>query len=156
VVIWTTTPWTIPANRAISYSSRIGYGLYEVAEAPAGNWAAPGERYVLADELAAEVFGKAKVTGFARLRDVDPGVLTCAHPLRGLAGGYDFTVPLLDGEHVTDDVGTGFVHTAPSHGLDDFEIWMASGRMLADKGIDTRIPFTVDDAGFLTKAAPGL
>jgi isoleucyl-tRNA synthetase len=156
VVIWTTTPWTIPANRAISFSSRIAYGLYEVTEAPEGNWAGVGERYILADNLAAEVFAKAKVSGFERLRQVDPGVLTAAHPLRGLGGGYQFTVPLLDGDHVTDDVGTGFVHTAPGHGLDDFDIWMASGRMLTEKGIDTAIPYVVDDAGHYTKDAPGL
>ena len=77
------------------------------------------------------------------------------HPLRGLAGGYDFDVPLLDGDHVTDDAGTGFVHTAPGHGLDDFEIWLKSGRKLAERGIDTRIPYTVDDDGFYTADAPG-
>ena len=47
-----------------------------------------------------------------------------AHPLR--YSGYDFKVPLLDGDHVTDDTGTGFVHTAPSHGADDYNIWMSS------------------------------
>ncbi|HEV7292196.1 MAG TPA: isoleucine--tRNA ligase [Devosia sp.] len=156
VVIWTTTPWTIPANRAISYSHRISYGLYEVTEAPEGNWAAMGEHYVLADNLAAEVFGKAKVTGFNRLHDVDPGTITaCAHPLKGFGGGYQFYVPLLDGEHVTDEAGTGFVHTAPSHGLDDFEVWMNNGRTLTERGIDTTIPYVVDDAGFYTKDAPG-
>lgn len=156
VVIWTTTPWTIPANRAISFSSRISYGLYEVMKAPDGNWAAVGEKYVLADNLAAEVFAKAKVDEFARIGDVDPShVTSCHHPLRGLAGGYEFEVPLLDGEHVTDDAGTGFVHTAPSHGLDDFEIWMSSTRKLQSLGIDTTIPFPVDDAGFYTKDAPG-
>ncbi|ODT67566.1 MAG: isoleucine--tRNA ligase, partial [Pelagibacterium sp. SCN 63-23] len=155
VIIWTTTPWTIPANRAISYSRRIAYGLYEVTEAPEGNWAAMGERYVLADNLAADVLAKAKVTGFNRLHDVDPGVITAAHPLRGFAGGYDFDVPLLDGEHVTDDAGTGFVHTAPSHGLDDFDIWMSSTRFLQERGIDPTIPFPVGDDGFYTKDAPG-
>ena len=156
VVIWTTTPWTIPANRAISYSAKIAYGLYEVTQAPEGNWASVGEKYVLADKLAADVFGKAKVEAFARIGDVNPAHITsCLHPLHGLAGGYDFEVPLLDGEHVTDDTGTGFVHTAPGHGLDDFEIWMNSGRQLAERGIDTSIPFMVDDAGFYTKAAPG-
>src|SRR5690606_8116318 len=62
VVIWTTTPWTIPANRAISFSSKIEYGVYEVLGAPEGNWAAVGDKYVLAKELADEVFAKAKVT----------------------------------------------------------------------------------------------
>ena len=81
--------------------------------------------------------------------------MICAHPLRGLAGGYDFDVPLLDGDHVTDDAGTGFVHTAPSHGREDFEIWMASGRLLHERGIDTRIPYTVDENGAFTDEAPG-
>ena len=156
VVIWTTTPWTIPANRAISYSSRIAYGLYEVTAAPEGNWAAKGEKYVLADKLAAETFAKAKVESFTRLADVDMSkIVSCRHPLHGLAGGYAFEVPLLDGEHVTDDAGTGFVHTAPGHGLDDFGIWMDSARKIAALGIDTAIPYVVDDAGFYTKDAPG-
>lgn len=156
VVIWTTTPWTIPANRAISYSSKISYGLYEVTGAPEGNWASKGEKYVLADKLAEETLAKAKVESFVRLHDVDCSrIVSCNHPLRGLGGGYEFEVPLLDGEHVTDDAGTGFVHTAPSHGLDDFEIWMSSGRKLTERGIDTSIPFAVDDAGFYTAAAPG-
>jgi isoleucyl-tRNA synthetase len=156
VVIWTTTPWTIPANRAISYSSKISYGLYEVTAAPDGNWATKGEKYVLADKLAADVFAKAKVESFVRLHDVDCSkIVSTTHPLRGLADGYSFEVPLLDGEHVTDDTGTGFVHTAPGHGLDDFGIWMESARHLAALGIDTAIPYVVDDAGFYTAAAPG-
>ncbi len=158
VVIWTTTPWTIPANRAISFSSRVTYGLYSITSAPEGNWAKVGEKYILADKLAADVFAKAKVESFERLREVPADELlatTTSHPLKGLAGGYEFDVPLLDGEHVTDDAGTGFVHTAPSHGLDDFDIWMSSGRLLTERGIDTHIPFPVDDAGFYTKDAPG-
>ncbi len=158
VVIWTTTPWTIPGNRAISFSSKIGYGLYEVTAAPEGNWAKTGERYILADKLAADTFAKAKVETFARVADVTPDELisiVCDHPLKGLGDGYEFPVPLLDGEHVTDDAGTGFVHTAPGHGLDDFEIWMESARLLRDRGIDETIPFPVDDAGYYTKDAPG-
>ncbi|BBE72290.1 isoleucine--tRNA ligase [Oharaeibacter diazotrophicus] len=158
VVIWTTTPWTMPGNRAISYSNKIGYGLYEVTDAPENNWAKIGERYVLADALAEGVFKAAKVGAFARLADVSPDLLAglvCAHPLKGLGGGYGFAVPLLDGDHVTDETGTGFVHTAPGHGTDDFEIWTANARALAERGIDTAIPFTVDDDGFLTREAPG-
>ena len=64
-------------------------------------------------------------------------------------------MPLLDGDHVTDDTGTGFVHTAPGHGADDYIIWMASGAKLKERGIDTTIPFTVDADGVLTKDAPG-
>ncbi len=156
VLIWTTTPWTIPANRAISYSSKIAYGLYEVTDAAEENWAREGEKFVVADNLAEEVFARGRVEKFVRIADVDPAhIVSCSHPLRGLAGGYDFEVPLLDGEHVTDDAGTGFVHTAPGHGADDFEVWMSNGRHLRQLGIDPTIPFTVDDAGYYTADVPG-
>ncbi len=155
VLIWTTTPWTIPGNRAVSFSSRIGYGLYEVTEAPADNWVKTGEKLILADGLAEDAFKQARVAGYRRLADVDPSGLVCAHPLRGLAGGYNFAVPLLDGEHVTEDTGTGFVHTAPSHGRDDFEVWMANQAALEARGIDTAIPFPVEADGSLTPDAPG-
>ena len=158
VVIYTTTPWTIPANRAICFSSKISYGLYRVTAAAEGNWAKVGASYLLADALAGSVFKSAKVDDFERVRDVPASQLRHAHvmhPLKSLCGGYDFRVPLLDGDHVTDDTGTGFVHTAPSHGRDDFDIWMASNRMLRERGIDPRIPYTVDADGFLTADAPG-
>jgi isoleucyl-tRNA synthetase len=158
VVIWTTTPWTIPGNRAISFSSKVKYGFYKVTASPEGNWARVGEQFILADNLAADTFGKAKVETYERSGDVSADYLAslvCHHPLRGLGGGYEFPVPLLDGEHVTDDTGTGFVHTAPSHGLDDFEVWTASARLLRDRGIDEAIPFPVDDSGYYTKDAPG-
>ena len=158
VVIWTTTPWTIPGNRAISYSSRIEYGLYEVTEAAAGNWAEIGDKLVLADGLCEAVMKQARVTGYKKLGAVSAEQLaatTCAHPLKGVGGGYDFAVPLLDGDHVTADTGTGFVHTAPSHGREDFEIWMASSAKLIAAKIETRIPYTVDEAGAFTAEAPG-
>jgi len=155
VVIWTTTPWTIPGNRAISYSSRIEYGLYEVTAAANDFGPRPGEKLIFADKLAADAFAKAKLE-FKRVRQVSAqelGSITCAHPLAHL--GYTFKVPLLDGDHVTDDAGTGFVHTAPSHGREDFDAWMGHGKALAERGIDTKIPFPVDDAGFYTEEAPG-
>jgi isoleucyl-tRNA synthetase len=154
IVIWTTTPWTIPGNRAISYSPKIAYGLYEVTKAPADNWAKTGERLILADKLAAETFKACRVEEFQRLGDVDIAkIATCAHPLAGL--GYEFRVPLLAGDHVSDDAGTGFVHTAPSHGADDFDVWEASLGKLKVMGIKTEIPFTVDADGTFTKEAPG-
>ena len=153
VVIWTTTPWTIPGNRAISYSARIAYGLYEVTAAPSDNWAKTGDRLILADTLAEAAMKQARVETFSRLGDVDPSELVAAHPLAPL--GYGFAVPMLEGDHVTDDAGTGFVHTAPGHGADDFNIWEASLAALKAKGIDTRIPFTVDADGVFTSEAPG-
>ncbi len=156
VVIWTTTPWTIPGNRAISFSSKINYSLYEVTGAPDNNWAKVGDKLILADKLVADVMKVAKVESFKKLDDVSSKELSsylCAHPLASL--GYSFDVPLLDGEHVTDDTGTGFVHTAPGHGSDDYIIWMQNQNALRDRGIDTDIPFTVDADGVMTKAAPG-
>ncbi|QRG08350.1 isoleucine--tRNA ligase [Xanthobacter dioxanivorans] len=156
VVIWTTTPWTLPGNRAISFASKISYGLYEVTDAPADNWAKAGDKLILADKLAEDVFKQARVTAFERRSDVPAdvlGALVTAHPLAAL--GYDFKVPLLDGDHVTDDAGTGFVHTAPGHGREDFEIWTQHRRWLEERGINPAIPYTVDADSFYTSQAPG-
>jgi isoleucyl-tRNA synthetase len=144
VVIWTTTPWTIPANRAIAFNPDIGYSVFEVEALEQGlpfePWATPGERLVLADALAEAVFAAAKV---ARWRRVGPAgelsQVVAAHPLAALDPGYGFEVPLLAGDHVTEDAGTGFVHTAPGHGAEDYAVWIASGRR--------DIPETVDEAG---------
>ena len=158
VVIWTTTPWTLPGNRAISFSPKIAYGLYKVTDAPADNWAKTGDVLILADVLAVSVFKQARVTAYEKIRDIPADTLDameCAHPLKGLAGGYGFTVPLLAGDHVTDDTGTGFVHTAPGHGREDFDVWTANARELEARGIATAIPYTVDENGAFTDHAPG-
>jgi isoleucyl-tRNA synthetase len=153
VVIWTTTPWTIPGNRAISYNPAISYGLYEVTGIEQGlafePWVKPGDRLILADRLAEDVLRAAKAASWTRAADVDPSALSCGHPLSGVSAGYSFPVPLLAGDHVTDDVGTGFVHTAPGHGADDYNVWLARGFSQKD------IPFTVDADGRYTAEAPG-
>ncbi|MHB2167034.1 isoleucine--tRNA ligase [Alsobacter sp. R-9] len=150
VVIWTTTPWTIPANRAIAYSKDIAYGLYKVVAAPEGNWAKPGDLYVVADKLAEEVMKAAKVEGFQRLREVDPAhVQACRHPFRGAAGAegfYDFDVPMVAADYVTDDAGTGFVHTAPGHGADDYNTFVANRAVFAAAGTE-QVPHTVAPDG---------
>jgi isoleucyl-tRNA synthetase len=110
----------------------------------------------LADNLADEVFKSARVGvgSYERIADFVPASsLVCAHPLHGQ--GYDFAVPLLDGDHVTDDTGTGFVHTAPGHGREDFDIWTSNAPALEARGIKTVIPYTVDENGALTEQAPG-
>ncbi|WP_027054942.1 isoleucine--tRNA ligase [Mesorhizobium erdmanii] len=157
VVIWTTTPWTIPGNRAVSYSPRVAYGLYEVTAAENAFGPQPGEKLIFADALAEDSQAKAKVT-LKRLHGIGTeqlGNLVLSHPFKGLGGGYEFPVPMIAGDHVTDDAGTGFVHTAPSHGREDFDAWMDAAPELRARGIDTVIPFTVDDAGFFTREAPG-
>ena len=146
VVIWTTTPWTIPANRAIAYGENIAYGLYEVTEAADDNWAKVGDRFVLADKLAADVFAAARVAEYERVKDVLPVMLErCAHPFRGLEGanGYwDFGVPVLPADYVTDDAGTGFVHTAPGHGADDYNTYVKHRDVFAACGTK-EVPHTV-------------
>ena len=149
VVIWTTTPWTIPANRAISFNPAIDYGLYRIESLEADlafePWVKPGDRLVLADKLAEEVLKAAKAASWTRLDAVDPAGLTTAHPLAALAPdaddrkGFGFAVPLLAGDHVTDDAGTGFVHTAPGHGAEDYLVWLKHGHK--------DIPETVDPDG---------
>ncbi len=158
VLIWTTTPWTVPGNRAISFSKRIDYGLYEVTAAEEGNWAEVGSRYIVAEKLASSVFEAAKVANYKQLSRIDPKVLEygqCEHPLKGFDKRYNFNVPLLDGDHVTDDAGTGFVHTAPSHGADDYNVWIANQKALRDRGISTDVPTPVGPDGFYTADAPG-
>ena len=130
VVIWTTTPWTIPQNRAVAFNPAIAYGLYEVTGRPEESNATLGATYLIADRLASQVMAAAKLADgmYRRLRDVSAeelGALVLAHPFRGMdgaSGEWDYDVPILPGEHVTDEAGTGFVHTAPSHGDDDYHL----------------------------------
>jgi isoleucyl-tRNA synthetase len=128
VVIWTTTPWTIPQNRAVAFNPDIAYGLYRVGEVAENATTTTGEMLVLADALVDGVMASAKVQDWTRVADVPAADLEgvmLAHPFRGVEGGqgeWDYDVPLLPGDHVTDDAGTGFVHTAPSHGDDDYQL----------------------------------
>jgi isoleucyl-tRNA synthetase len=149
-VIWTTTPWTLPANRAIAYNPDIAYAVFEVAELQSGlafePWAKPGDRLILAEALAAEVMAAAKVARWVRLAPADPLGAVAAHPLAELDAGYDFAVPLLAGGHVTQDAGTGFVHTAPGHGAEDYAVWLANGYR--------EIPETVDEDGTYYPGVP--
>ncbi|HEY9521434.1 MAG TPA: isoleucine--tRNA ligase [Methyloceanibacter sp.] len=141
IVIWTTTPWTIPGNRAIAFSPDIAYGLYEVTNAPADNWAKPGDKFVLADALAEGVRNAARIEAWRRTSDVDPHGLIADHPLNRhpeSGGYYSFPVPVLPADFVTQDAGTGFVHIAPGHGQDDFELGVKYG---------IEVPFTVDADG---------
>jgi isoleucyl-tRNA synthetase len=161
VVIWTTTPWTIPANRAVSYGPDIEYLLIRV-EALATDlgyepWVKVGERLIVGRSTMPYV---AKAAGISEYTPIDiltgqplgtgngseddvafhmPDGVVLAHPLAALDAGYGFEVPMLAGDHVTDDAGTGFVHTAPGHGADDYLVWLKHGYR--------DIPETVDPNG---------
>ncbi len=140
VVIWTTTPWTIPGNRAIAYSPSIQYGLYEIV--------GTSDKLIVADVLADQIAQYAKIE-LKKIRVVDdPGVLKCSHPFH--AQGYTFYIPLIAGEHVTADAGTGFVHTAPGHGEEDFELFSAHRQSF----FDSPDPFGIvaEDGSFTEKA----
>ena len=133
VVIWTTTPWTIPQNRAVAFGPSLSYGAYRVDVLGENSAAKVGELLILGDAVAEGVMKSARVEGFTRVRDVAVAELAgvfLAHPYRDLldgAGEWDFDVPMLPGDHVTDDAGTGFVHTAPSHGDDDYQLGLKFG-----------------------------
>ncbi len=152
VIIWTTTPWTIPGNRAIAYSRAIQYGLYEVISTEGNPNAAVGEKYLLADVLAGQTAAIAKVA-LKRVGDVDPEGLLCRHPFYSDAPSTDyiFSVPLLAGDHVTADTGTGFVHTAPGHGEDDYQLYLRYPQSFVGSGTE-KIPATVAPDGSFTEA----
>ncbi len=109
VVIWTTTPWTLPANQAVALGPEIRYGVYELAD----------EVLVLAVELAAGVLQRAKIEDAKLLAEVSGTALEgmqLQHPF------YERIVPVILGDHVTLDAGTGAVHTAPGHGQEDYVV----------------------------------
>lgn len=133
VVIWTTTPWTMPSNKGVVYHPDISYGVYEVTEAAEDNWVKVGDKLLLADKLAEGCLAKAKIDAFIRVADAgDLSGLKLAHPLAGIEGGngeWDAPRDFRAAPFVTDEDGTGFVHCAPSHGMDEFELYRDLGML---------------------------
>lgn len=120
-VIWTTTPWTLPGNRAISFGPDIDYVV--VQNKVATDRVDEGRCFLIAkDRLSSfiETVGFQDTAIVFTCKGSDLEGTICAHPWRGQ--GYDFDVPLIGGDHVTTDAGTGLVHTAPGHGLEDFDV----------------------------------
>jgi isoleucyl-tRNA synthetase len=147
VVIWTTTPWTMPGNRAVAYGNEIDYALVHVEGLAEKSYLKVGDRLLVALPLLPQ-FEKDAGVGAHSIKRVIKGEelagAMAAHPLRG--HGYDFDVPLLPGDFVTTEAGTGFVHIAPGHGEDDFNLGRAH---------HLPIPETVNDDGTFTHHAPG-
>ncbi|HBB83404.1 MAG TPA: isoleucine--tRNA ligase [Sulfitobacter sp.] len=137
VVIWTTTPWTMPSNKAVVYGESISYGLYEITGRPEECWVSIGDRYLLADDLAADVFARARLDEgmYRRLCDVtqeDLAKIKLQHPLAGAEGANGEWDDLRDfraADFVTSNEGTGFVHCAPSHGLEEYELYRDLGML---------------------------
>ncbi|MFN3710553.1 MAG: isoleucine--tRNA ligase [Alishewanella aestuarii] len=124
VVIWTTTPWTIPANRAVALNADLQYSLVQVEQGPNG-----AERLILATDLVKDVMARANIEHYHALGFCQGAALELVqlqHPL------YDFSVPVVLGEHVTTDSGTGCVHTAPGHGQEDFVVGQKYGLEVAN------------------------
>ncbi|WP_289150833.1 isoleucine--tRNA ligase [uncultured Salipiger sp.] len=137
VVIWTTTPWTIPSNKAVVFGADYQYGLYEITDTPDECWASKGERYILADKLAAQTFARARLEEgqWTRVSDVTPqqlAAMSLQHPLAGAEGSdgeWDQPRDFRAADFVTDEEGTGFVHCAPSHGMEEFELYRDLGML---------------------------
>jgi len=137
IVIWTTTPWTMPSNRAVAFGDDIEYAVYTVKAAAENSGAIVGEKLILATALADDVKEKAAITDWSMSDPFKGDIIAgsvCHHPLR--AHGYGFDVPALSGDFVTADAGTGFVHIAPGHGADDFALGVANGIEVTDNVTD--------------------
>ena len=147
IVIWTTTPWTMPGNRAIACGAEIDYALVRIDTVKAGSLARAGERVLLALALLPQVCAEVGVETHHVLhliKGADLEGTICAHPLAPL--GYDHVVPVLLGDFVTTEAGTGFVHIAPGHGEEDFALGRAHG---------LEVPETVGEDGVFNPWVPG-
>ena len=142
IIIWTTTPWTIPANKALAFNSNIDYSVLEIDELE--NF--KDKKIVVAKNLINEITNQCEIKNFKELKTFKGSEFKgtiCSHPFSNL--GFDYNVPLLDAQFVNLDQGTGIVHCAPSHGPDDFNLCLKNN-----------IPslYTVDNAGLYTKEIP--
>ncbi len=139
IIIWTTTPWTIPANRALAYNENLDYLIIEIKD----NGDFKNKKVVLAEALLESVVKECGIENFQKIKKFKGENLKgtiCEHPFFEL--GYDYDIPMLDASFVTTEQGTGIVHCAPSHGPDDFNLCLNNGI----KAIET-----VDGDGKYTK-----
>ena len=142
IIIWTTTPWTIPANRALAFNSRIEYALVEINDLE--NF--KEKKIIVATNLLDSIVKSCGIEKFKILKTfkgLDFTGTICEHPFKNI--GYEFDVPMLEARFVTLEQGTGIVHCAPSHGPDDFNLCLKHN-----------IPskYTIDNAGYYTDEIP--
>ena len=144
VIIWTTTPWTIPVNRALAFSNKIKYSLIQIGT---GTEHFNNKNIIIASALIKRVSEDCKFKDFKILKEFNGNDLKntiCSHPLKNM--GFDYDVPMFEGDFVTLEQGTGIVHSAPSHGPDDFNLCLKHGikasNTMNDSGIySDEIPF---------------
>ena len=139
IIIWTTTPWTIPANRALAYNENLDYLLIEINDD--GDF--KNKKIIFAEALLGSVIKDCEIKNYKNIhkfKGKDLKGTICKHPFFEL--GYDYNIPMLEARFVTTEQGTGIVHCAPSHGPDDFNLCLNNGI----KAIET-----VDGDGKYTK-----
>ena len=142
IIIWTTTPWTIPANKALAFNSSIEYSVVEINHLE--NF--KEKKIVVASGLLETVVKSCKIEKYKTIitfKGSEFADTICSHPFSNI--GYSYDVPMLDARFVTLEQGTGIVHCAPSHGPDDFNLCLKNN-----------IPskYTVDNAGLYTDEIP--
>ena len=143
IIIWTTTPWTIPANRALAYNKNLDYTVIEINDS-SSNF--NNQKIVVASKLLDTIIKGCELKKYKKINSFkgeDFKETICSHPFKDL--GYEYQVPMLDAQFVTLEQGTGIVHCAPSHGPDDFNLCLKHGI----KSVDT-----IDDNGRYTKYIP--
>ncbi|MCW5748399.1 MAG: isoleucine--tRNA ligase, partial [Alphaproteobacteria bacterium] len=148
IVIWTTTPWTIPANRALAVAADVEYAVYSVDAIADGALAKQGEKLVFAPALFDAVKAALRIERMSRaatFKGADLVGTVCAHPFARLDPFYDRDTPVFTGDFVTTDAGTGVVHIAPSHGADDFELGRKHGIPAED--------YVADDGSYFPRVA---
>ncbi|MDB9744719.1 isoleucine--tRNA ligase [Pelagibacteraceae bacterium] len=141
-IIWTTTPWTIPANKALAFNSSIEYSVIEISELDHFK----EKKIIVATNLIESITKACEIANYKILKNFKGKELSetiCSHPF--IKMNFDYDVPMLDAQFVNLEQGTGIVHCAPSHGPDDFNLCLKNN-----------IPslYTVDSAGLYTKEIP--
>ena len=142
VIIWTTTPWTIPANKALAYNENLQYLILEIN----GQHDFEKRKIVISKDLLENVLKNCKIHEYRIIKEFrgkDFEGVVCSHPFLKL--GFDYDVPMLEARFVTTEQGTGIVHCAPSHGPDDFNLCLKKGIKALE---------TVDDDGRYTEHIP--
>jgi isoleucyl-tRNA synthetase len=135
IVIWTTTPWTIPGNRGLAAGAEFDYALIVVDDVEDDSLACVGEKLIVAQALLADFAQQVGIAAHRTLRLFKGAELEGKkfhHPLSSQDAGYAFTVPVMLGDFVTTEAGTGVVHMSPGHGEDDFFLCRANNIAVPD------------------------